>query len=77
MYIVYVYDFENDLYAALNARVRCLWIPSRALQDVKKISGRGYIRFILNFLKNEIVINNQASVAAVLQLFGINKEKII
>ncbi|EKD99808.1 MAG: hypothetical protein ACD_22C00171G0004 [uncultured bacterium] len=56
--VVYIGDSRADFFAALNAKVASIWVPSRKLQDVYDVRSQDYVSYIQGLLGNRFYITN-------------------
>jgi len=56
--VYYIADSRSDLFAALYAKVRMIWVASRSLQEVKDIESEDAMGYILKMHKSRILITN-------------------
>ncbi|MBN2015459.1 hypothetical protein JW766_01365 [Candidatus Dojkabacteria bacterium] len=56
--VYYIADSRADLFAALYAKIRIVWIASRTLQEVKDIESEDAMSYILKMHKNRILLTN-------------------
>jgi len=56
--VYYIADSRADLFAALYAKIRMVWVASRTLQEVKDTESEDAIGYILKMHKDRILITN-------------------
>jgi len=56
--VYYIADSRSDLFSALYAKIRMVWVASRTLQEVKDIESEDAVGYILKMHKDRILITN-------------------
>ncbi len=68
--VYYIADSRADLFSALYAKIRMVWVASRTLQEVKDIESGDAIGYILKMHKDRILITNNLEDDDVLKFLG-------